>query len=77
MLNVTTTETGFPGNPKNILSFILPNASGLPGLTAIFQKLYVNDDNNQIADQLQLHEIPSEDFVIILGYLYWHVSNRG
>ena len=34
---------------------------GMVSLTAIFQKLYVNDDNNQIADQLQLHEIPSED----------------
>ena len=33
---------------------------GMSSLTAIFQKLYVNDDNNQIADQLQLHEIPPE-----------------
>ena len=34
---------------------------GMASLTAIFQKLYVNDDNNQIADQLQLQEAPSED----------------
>ena len=33
----------------------------MSSLTAIFQKLYVNDDNNQIADQLQLQEIPPED----------------
>ena len=34
---------------------------GLASLTAIFQKLYVIDDNNQIADQLQLHELPPDD----------------
>ena len=34
---------------------------GMSSLTAIFQKLYVNDDNNQIADQLQLHELPPDD----------------
>ena len=37
-LNVTTTETGFPGNPKNKHLSILPYAKGRPGLTAIFQK---------------------------------------
>ena len=36
---VTITETGLPGRPKNIVSLIFPNARGLPGLTATFQKL--------------------------------------
>ena len=50
---VTAINSEAPGGPLQ----------GLVSLTAIFQKLYlyVIDDNNQIADQLQLHELPPED----------------
>ena len=35
---VIITETGLPGSPKKIVLFSLPNARGLPGFTATFQK---------------------------------------
>ena len=35
---VTSAETGLPGRPKTRVGPIRPNARGLPGLTATFQK---------------------------------------
>ena len=63
MLNVTTTETGFPGKPKNMLSFILPNASGLPGLTAIFQKFILP---NSLRTSLTKSASPTETPPVVI-----------
>ena len=66
---VSISEEGYPfikGQIMEVVNVINQQAlqgplQGLVSLTAIFKKLYVIDDNNQIADQLQLHELPPDD----------------